>query len=91
MSENSYRTIKAVAIVVFVVGFLILGMIWTQNGRYVQLNVPAQLSTIDHGNLEIKPVIILDTRSGKLIDKGIQRVKVFAANVVELTPERGQR
>lgn len=63
MSEDSYRLTKAILLVVAVVGFLIIGWRWSDNGRYQQIDWSKTGS-------RIKPLPIMDTRTGEIREIG---------------------
>ena len=63
MSENSYRRAKVILLGVAVVGSLIIGWRWSENGRYQQIDWS---KTRDR----IRPLPIMDTRTGEINEVG---------------------
>ena len=63
MTENSYRQTKALLLTFAVVGSLIIGWRWSENGRYQQIDWS---KTRDR----VRPLPIMDTHTGEIREVG---------------------
>ena len=64
LSEEKYRFLKAVVLFIFVAAFIVLGIRFTENGRYIQYDY--QKDHVVYGNsMRNDTPAVLDSRTGK--------------------------
>ena len=69
MSEEQYRCGKLVIMAILVIGLLIIGYLWSGNGRYVQFDLQKTYSPTGSRprSLANPPNYVIDTRMGRRI------------------------
>ena len=66
MKEDTYRLMKSIFLAVAVIGFLVVGFRWAENGSYVQYDKRMEYSPDGKAHMASPSYMVIDTRTGSL-------------------------
>jgi len=66
MRDETYRLVKAVLLLIALLGVFAIGYRWAENGRYVQYDKRMTYSPDGKEHMLSPPYMVIDTRTGRL-------------------------